>query len=590
MKKLNRIIALAIIAVFLSLSMAGAATITKGLIGEQDQNKWDGVTSTFTRATSTGGTLTLNKVGYEVDALMSYGGGVNYTRATIAAALAAIGTTNKATLVLRPETWVIDSNVDWSAYTNVTFKVVPGAVISHGAFSVKLPFPQAGRYQILSGTGNVTFYGSHGTWPPEWWGVTMDGVDSSTAMQKCATDVYNSNYEAALRAGGVIELSAGILYSSLDMLNKPFVSFKGQGPSSTTWKIKTQWKIGGTTKAAPQNFNMFVEDIKFMADNSATNPFLIQNMSWFDFNRVWFEAGAATTKLLDIDSALVGTFDKCIFRGVGAVTDYVIDIHNTSASFDTKPNVLTFRDPVISGGKTKGLRFQNGNMLRIMGGDVEGNPGGGIHILNACPIGDGIAGILDGVHFENNGGKHIEIGAPAAAPALHIIRGVNTLGGSVTADYGLYVDGASYSVQDSSFQGAGTKDVYVSATASGYGDRVTATSASILGTGHSWRPYPAGAVGSLLSANAVANQPIPLTGATPSVARGSVFIITQTGATNVTNFTNGISGMVITIFGGDSNSTIKNGATIVTGTGSDVSLTANMVKEFVNISDVWYMK
>ena len=66
--------------------------------------------------------------------------GTSYTQATIESALTAIGTTDKATLLLRPGTWVISSNANWSAYTNVTFKIVPGAVFSGiSTYTVKLP-------------------------------------------------------------------------------------------------------------------------------------------------------------------------------------------------------------------------------------------------------------------------------------------------------------------------------------------------------------------------------------------------------------------------------------------------------------------
>ena len=47
---------------------------------------------------------------YEVDALISYGGGVNYTQATIEAALTAIGS-NTATLLLRSGAWEITAPV-----------------------------------------------------------------------------------------------------------------------------------------------------------------------------------------------------------------------------------------------------------------------------------------------------------------------------------------------------------------------------------------------------------------------------------------------------------------------------------------------
>lgn len=113
------------------------ATITKGQIGEQDINHFDGTgTNTFSRETSCGYSLTLHKVGYEVDALIVYGASLNYTNATITTALAAIGTSTEATLLLRPGAWVISANVDWSAYTNITLKFAPGAYLSHAAYTI----------------------------------------------------------------------------------------------------------------------------------------------------------------------------------------------------------------------------------------------------------------------------------------------------------------------------------------------------------------------------------------------------------------------------------------------------------------------
>lgn len=150
--------------------------MTKGLIGEQDLRRYAGDETTFTRPSSTGGTVQLNVIGYEVDALISFGAGGIYTSSTISKALAAIGTSQKATLVLRPGTWTISENVDWSAYTNITLKVVPGAVISHGAYTISwVGLLEAGLYPIFSGTGTITIAdGSATCVHPEWW-------DTSTA-------------------------------------------------------------------------------------------------------------------------------------------------------------------------------------------------------------------------------------------------------------------------------------------------------------------------------------------------------------------------------------------------------------------------
>ena len=171
--------------------------VTKGEIGEQDIKHYDGASATFTRPTSTGGTLTLNSVGHEVDVLMAYGGGVSYTQAVIEAALTAIGTVNKVTLMLRPGTWVISSNADWSAYKNVTFRIVPGAVISHGAFTVNIPnrFLDGGPFYWLTGTGTVTLSGRVGNvYPDEFGENTSPGTtDMKAAVTSTITTMFASS-------------------------------------------------------------------------------------------------------------------------------------------------------------------------------------------------------------------------------------------------------------------------------------------------------------------------------------------------------------------------------------------------------------
>lgn len=182
----------AISLLFLFSCATPQGTVTKGLIGEQDIHRWDGTSSkTFTRASSTGGTLTLNDVGYEADALISYGGGTSYTQATIEAALTAIGTVNKVTLLIRPGTWVISSNADWSAYTNVTFKIIPGAVITYTTFTLNIPniSKEVDRYQIFSGTGVVTLGAGTDKVYPEWFGGAGDNatINTTAINQSIAT-------------------------------------------------------------------------------------------------------------------------------------------------------------------------------------------------------------------------------------------------------------------------------------------------------------------------------------------------------------------------------------------------------------------
>jgi hypothetical protein len=158
MKKRTKIILLITLAFMLAAGWLYAGTAIKGLIGMQDLNKWDGTdTKTFSRRSSSGGTLTLNKVGHEVDVLTVYGNGDEYTGDTIQAALNKIGTTNNVRIVLSAGTWVIAANTDWSAYTNITLCMPPGALISHGAYTFNWGgLIDAGPYEIISGSGTVT--------------------------------------------------------------------------------------------------------------------------------------------------------------------------------------------------------------------------------------------------------------------------------------------------------------------------------------------------------------------------------------------------------------------------------------------------
>ena len=114
--------------------------------------------------------------------------------------LTALGTSKKAEIVLlhngvaNTTTYTIKQNADWSAYTNVTFKIMPGAKFS-GAFTVNIPNIEAGQYQIFDSTlGTVTFSGSIKAVYPQWWGATGDGTtDDTIAIQHAVAASTNRN-------------------------------------------------------------------------------------------------------------------------------------------------------------------------------------------------------------------------------------------------------------------------------------------------------------------------------------------------------------------------------------------------------------
>jgi len=383
-----------------------SATITKGLLGEQDIHKWNGTTAdkTFTRATSTGGTLTLNSVGYEIDALITYGGGVNYTQATIQAALTAIGTTNKVTLLLRPGTWVISSNADWSAYTNVTFKIVSGAQLS-GAFTITFPISaelDVGRYQIFA--SNVTVVGLR-TVKPEWFGVTGDGTtDDTTAMNRAIS---------AVTSGGVIDArSATYVLGAMAAITKPLL-----------WKFNHSYLKPSTTG--------IVFNIANPTPNANSDRIIIKDLTVIagsanptDIVKVGITTTTATinTVLENFNIHGVTTTHALIWNCMG----YGLRV-NGNMRFNTSPSAIylshnwsdysTYSFGIrldyvdISEHTGIGITTEGGDLI-IHGGIIEGCTGGGIkEILGAG--GARITGL--GVYFERNTGfDFLPSGSPSS--------------------------------------------------------------------------------------------------------------------------------------------------------------------------------
>lgn len=259
---------LSVIFILLFCSSLNAQTITKGSIGEQDFNKYNGVTSTFTRATSSGGTITLNKVGYEVDALMSYGGGVNYTNATITSALTAIGTTNKVALVLRPGTWVVSASVNWAAYTNVTLKFAPGAVLSHGAYTISWggAIEALPNQQIRTGTGAWTLTANVPEVWVDWFGVNT--TPGTTDMINPINTALNAITTGEIRfLGNIYAVSTTILSSTA--LHP--VKFRGTGKIEATGGTRIKWIGGNSDSIIELNSYMQMEDIFVYNGNASTS-------------------------------------------------------------------------------------------------------------------------------------------------------------------------------------------------------------------------------------------------------------------------------------------------------------------------------
>jgi hypothetical protein len=240
-----------IILVLIICCRLNGETVTNDFSGNQGKER-DGIKSTFTPYTSTGGT---SKIETEVDALMQYGGGVNYDSTTINSAITAIGSENKAALVLSPGTWTMFSNV--TIPSNITFKIVPGASIKTTGYTIAINGPfEAGLYQVFSGSGTVTGLREA---RPEWWQAnTTPGTTDMRAAINCAIQSTNGpvhfrSTTYAVSKGNAQTDEAGDNYAVITMKsNMQIEADKG----ATIQLLSNQ-----STDALPVNIAMFFSNV-----------------------------------------------------------------------------------------------------------------------------------------------------------------------------------------------------------------------------------------------------------------------------------------------------------------------------------------
>jgi len=188
------------------------ATIKKGKILRGDIDHWDGVSKTSTRVSSSGGTTTGLKIGDTVDVLQVYGGGTEYTAATINTALARVATQN-VSFTFSPGTWVIGANV---TIPSTIACVVPAGCI----FSVSSGFTLTFNGHVFresltwtSGGGTVTTtLGAYGLISDPAQGDSLIGVLRPEANAEATTqDVVNSTRPIQLGAdfGASLSLTNG---------------------------------------------------------------------------------------------------------------------------------------------------------------------------------------------------------------------------------------------------------------------------------------------------------------------------------------------------------------------------------------------
>jgi hypothetical protein len=171
---------------FLATGAMAQSTTYRSLIGAEDVSQWDGVSSTFTRKTSTGGSITLHKLGSGtyVDVAQVYGSGT-ISQTALQNALNAIGTTNKRTLRLAAGAWTLTSAV--TIPSNITLDLSAGAVITKGAggsitINGQIISPPVACFSGFTGPGVDVTLGAGVLYYWEQWFGTGDDLVVSTPV------------------------------------------------------------------------------------------------------------------------------------------------------------------------------------------------------------------------------------------------------------------------------------------------------------------------------------------------------------------------------------------------------------------------
>ena len=344
----------------------------------------------------------------------------SFTQASIEATLALIGTVNKATLLIRPGTWPIISNANWSAYTNVTFKIVPGTMISHGAFTVNIPNPDAGLYQWLSGTGAVNFSGSIKGVYPQWYGAKADGAtDDVVAIQKAINTVILIGKGNIIIPPGTYATTSELFFGSASATIS-YINIQGYGATISSTSTGNILRVGDSGGFGANYSGIY--GLRLLSTTAAVGLKVTgTNVYGCRFKDMTIEgkvaSAANSTGILLYPTG--GSNYMSLFEHIQVMKwDIGISIGydwaaGTAISGVNAPNANRFQDIFTTTYYKYGLYINNTGGLTYSG-DFEGSAGGAViadielangadgNILNVQAESSAPAGIIVGVGSVNN--------------------------------------------------------------------------------------------------------------------------------------------------------------------------------------------
>jgi hypothetical protein len=422
-------------------------------------------------------------------------------------------------------------------------------------------------------------------------GAVGDGVANDTAAIQATID-------AAYAMGGntVYFPSGTYLSSALTITNKPYVSLKGAGYGATIIKnsgaVNPLLLVNSTNVPNPVNFNASIEDIYFQADSSAVGMVKIENIYNFKISRCWIDANPTATFDLRISSCLFLTVDDCWLRS----GDVVIDLYH-NATYQSPPNAINVERCVIEGGKTWGVKFIGGSLLRLIGntyqdnGDTNDVNHGAVYSDLCCPYGEGIAVIIEESWFEGNKGAIVRFGSTPYS-SHSIINDSIGFGGSTTAGiYATTPPGGNHTLvfaTNCQFQNS-TYDFHSQTGASMVLYDCVGTTASLSPTTSAFPlPHQPSSSTSTSALHSFGGIPIADGDTTPDVTRAGLLVTANTGSTPITFFDGGVDGQVVTLLANDVNTTLVYGANFRVAGTQLRNLNYRDVVTFVYFGGVWY--
>jgi len=366
---------LTILFIFIS-SQVFAGTITRGKIGKEDFQLFDGLTGTFTRPTSSGGTATLHNLDYGgIDVLQVYGDGTTCSDATIRNAINQVGSTEVA-LNLGRCTWTLTASLTINANTTLIFQ--PGGKIQGTAGGATETITINGGIIASPGQqifGNNITPGGSPKIPyiyPEWFGV--DGTADQTEINAAIT-WGNGNIP--------VQLTGAYVTNGTINVNIQGASLGGTSMDGTTisYSGASYALIMGGNGAGQQNYQS-LRDFRIVGSASGAGGIKLTECSRFTIKNVYSGDFTNGNGILFYDDVWIGevvssyfkdnskgvfvdratgtnqSFNAIVFHGQGEIGDNAIGVQIgtvAGATGTVHGSGSVFRDYTIEGNTTGGI-------------------------------------------------------------------------------------------------------------------------------------------------------------------------------------------------------------------------------------------